>query len=217
MLSFRICLLAALVGTHPQVAMAQLAPVPAPASVGAVECLTSAIVHEAGFEPQAGQEAVAEVVLNRLHNPAFPKTVCGVVFQGSTRRTGCQFSFTCDGSLRKLLPGSVVAAARAVAERALEGRLIQRVAGATHYHADYVSPYWAPSLVKVGAIGRHIFYRLPGAGSLSVFRPYLAKEQLPATLGGESARGSPVAAPAKPEPFSIWGLALSAQPTTGAQ
>ncbi|HEX7853228.1 MAG TPA: cell wall hydrolase [Sphingobium sp.] len=129
----------------------------------ATECLTLAIAHEAGFESTEGQQAVAEVILNRLRSPSFPKTICDVVFAGSNRRTGCQFTFTCDGSLSRRLPDRVMIAARSVAEDALAGRAPSRVPGATHYHADYVHPYWAPSLVRITRIGAHIFYHAPGA------------------------------------------------------
>ena len=129
----------------------------------AVQCLSTAIAYEAAYEPVEGQQAVAEVVLNRTRHPAYPKSVCGVVFAGSQRRTGCQFSFTCDGSLARRLPEKVMASARAIAASALDGGNPARVAGATHYHADYVSPYWAPSLTRITKIGAHIFYR--GAGT----------------------------------------------------
>lgn len=133
----------------------------------AAECLALAIAYEAGYESLEGQQAVAEVVLNRLRDPAFPKTVCGVVFAGSNRRTGCQFTFTCDGSLyRRRLPESVLQAARQVANEALSGQAPSRVPGATHYHAVYVHPYWAPSLTPVMTIGAHIFYQAPGKNSL---------------------------------------------------
>lgn len=128
----------------------------------AVRCLTQAIYYEAGLEPTAGQEAVAQVVLNRVRDPNYPNTVCGVVFQGAERITGCQFSFTCDGALSM---GPVKWAwdrAREVAERALSGYVATRVGTATHYHADYVHPWWAPTLSKIDQIGAHIFYRWKG-------------------------------------------------------
>jgi Cell Wall Hydrolase len=129
----------------------------------ATQCLTLAVAYEAGFEPLAGQQAVAEVVLNRTQHPAYPKSVCGVVFQGSARKTGCQFTFTCDGALNRHLSDSLLSASRQVAMAALAGTNPRLVAGATHYHADYVSPYWAPSLIRVGKIGAHIFYRAPNS------------------------------------------------------
>lgn len=128
-----------------------------------VRCLTLAVAYEAGNQSVAGQEAVAEVVLNRTRHPAFPRSVCGVVFQGWTRQTGCQFTFTCDGSLQRRLPGRVMTAAQAVAARVLAGDEAPRVAGALNYHANYVSPRWASQLDRVATIGAHIFYRpVPG-------------------------------------------------------
>ena len=129
----------------------------------ALTCLTQAISFEAGNEPIEGQEAVAQVILNRVRHQAYPSTVCGVVYQGSTRKTGCQFTFTCDGSLRRGRSQASLLRSQIVAERVLAGKASTLVGGATHYHADYVSPYWAPSLVKVAKIGLHVFYRMPGA------------------------------------------------------
>lgn len=128
----------------------------------AEECLTQAIYYEAGFEPEDGRAAVAQIVLNRLRHPAFPKSVCGVVYQGAQLSTGCQFSFTCDGSLARAPAPDAWAQARTIARRALNGFVVKTVGEATHYHADYVLPYWAPSLVKISQIGAHIFYRWGG-------------------------------------------------------
>ena len=196
----------------------QPAPALAEDRARAVQCLTAAIAYEAGFEPIAGQEAVAEVILNRARSGPFPRSVCGVVFAGSERRTGCQFTFTCDGSLRRRLPARVLTAARTVAEAALDGRNPSRVSGAAWYHADYVSPYWAPSLVRVAKIGAHIFYRAPGLGD----RPATARGfsasgepviaalavlgRLPDAAGVVRAATAPAAAHATPA-FSLWGLA----------
>ena len=132
----------------------------------ALECLTSAIYYEAGQEPLAGQQAVAQVVLNRVRHPAFPASVCGVVYQGSTRTTGCQFTFTCDGSLARAPERSAWNRAREVARSALNGFVQPAVGNATHYHASYVAPYWAPTLAKTAAIGAHIFYRWSGGWGL---------------------------------------------------
>jgi spore germination cell wall hydrolase CwlJ-like protein len=132
----------------------------------AVDCMTAAIYYEAAVESTDGQRAVAQVVLNRMRHPAFPKTVCGVVFQGSNRTTGCQFSFTCDGSLGRTPSQTGWARARQVAVAALNGYVMKQVGNATHYHANYVAPYWSPSLVKIGAIGAHIFYRWTGSWGL---------------------------------------------------
>jgi hypothetical protein len=132
----------------------------------ALNCLTQAVYYEAATEPLAGQEAVAQVVLNRLRNPIFPKTVCGVVFQGSTQKTGCQFTFTCDGSLARAPNPKLWDRAQKVAAQALAGFVQPAVGDAVNYHADYVSPPWSRTLVKVTQIGLHIFYDRGDTGLL---------------------------------------------------
>lgn len=129
----------------------------------AAQCLTAAIYYEARSEPIDGQRAVAQVVLNRVRDRAFPKSICGVVYQGAERQTGCQFSFTCDGSLNHPRDPAAWARAAAVAQAALAGMVYAPVGAATFYHANYVLPWWAPSLSRIGAIGTHIFYRWRGA------------------------------------------------------
>lgn len=151
-----------------------------------LQCLTSAIYYEAASESDDGERAVAQVVLNRLRHPAYPKTVCGVVFEGATRRTGCQFSFACDGSLAR--PPSAPGWRRAsrIAASALGGAVFAPVGWATHYHADWIVPYWAARLSKVATIGAHIFYRWPGGwGEAQAFRGRYR--------GGEPALGSLIA------------------------
>lgn len=166
----------------PVAARAQNGLAPASDYQRALTCLTQAISYEAANEPLAGQEAVAQVILNRMRHPAYPSTVCGVVYQGSERKTGCQFTFTCDGSLSRGRSATSLARARVVAEQVLAGRASAIVGGATHYHANYVSPYWAPSLVKVATIGAHLFYRMPGA------------PDSPATVSPTSLRNEPAVA-----------------------
>lgn len=150
----------------------------------ALECLTSAIYYEAGQESTDGQRAVAQVVLNRVRHPAFPASVCGVVFEGSTRQTGCQFTFTCDGSLLRAPPPDTWSRARKVAREALNGAVFAGVGNATHYHANYVMPYWAPTLAKTAVIGAHIFYRWNGNwGQPGAFnQAYAGREANPALL-----------------------------------
>ena len=136
----------------------------------AVECLAQALYYEAASEGADGQRAVAQVVLNRMRHPGYPASVCGVVYQGSERVMGCQFTFTCDGSLLRRPNSAMFATARKIAIEALSGRVFAPVGHATNYHADYVLPYWAASLDKQVQIGRHIFYRLKGGlGSSSAF------------------------------------------------
>lgn len=128
-----------------------------------LECLAAAVYYEAGNEPLNGQRAVAQVVLNRVRHPEYPHSVCGVVFQGSERKTGCQFSFTCDGSLQRKPSAAGWREAEGVAAAALQGAVFAPVGWSTHYHANYVVPYWAQSMQKLVTIGRHIFYRWNGA------------------------------------------------------
>ena len=129
----------------------------------ALECLTAAVYYEAASEPDQGQQAVAQVVLNRVRHPAFPGTICGVVYQGSTLPTGCQFSFTCDGSLLREPDPRAWDRAERIALAALSGFVCTAVGLSTHYHTDRVVPYWATSLDKDAQIGAHIFYRWPHA------------------------------------------------------
>jgi hypothetical protein len=137
----------------------------------ALQCLTAAIYYEAASEPDAGQRAVAQVVLNRVAHPAYPKTVCGVVYQGSEKNTGCQFSFTCDGSLARVPSRMFWQRAENVARDALSGYVYAPVGLATHYHTVAVHPYWAPTLTYLGTIGAHRFYRFGGAaGAPATFR-----------------------------------------------
>lgn len=135
-----------------------------------VDCLASAIYYEAGMEGEDGQRAVAQIVLNRVRHVAYPNSVCGVVYQGAERTTGCQFTFTCDGSLARRPSPAGWAQARRLAEAALTGAVFKPVGHSTHYHADYVAPYWSDGLLQTVVIGTHIFYRSSGAaGQPSAF------------------------------------------------
>lgn len=128
----------------------------------ATDCLAAAVLYEAGNDPE-GQRAVAQVILNRVRHPAFPKTVCGVVFQGSERSTGCQFTFTCDGALtRNSWSADSWSRARAISAQALRGTVDAAVGLATHYHTDWVVPYWSSSLDKIAAVHTHLFFRWTG-------------------------------------------------------
>lgn len=126
----------------------------------ATDCLATAALYEAGAD-RPGQRAVMQVVLNRVRAPGFPKTVCGVVYQGYARATGCQFSFTCDGSFDRRPIHDGWLRARALARQALAGAVDRRVGVATHYHTDWVVPFWRPTLTKVAQVGTHLFY-VPG-------------------------------------------------------
>ncbi|WP_375248840.1 cell wall hydrolase [Sphingomonas sp.] len=143
----------------------------------ATDCLGAALIYEAGDDP-VGQRAVAQVVLNRVRHPAFPKTVCGVVFQGAERRTGCQFTFTCDGAMTR--PPSLPAweRARRIAAQALNGAVAREVGYATHYHTDWVVPYWSASLDKIAEVHTHLFFRWTGWwGTPGAFRRRVSPDE----------------------------------------
>ncbi|QIG80609.1 cell wall hydrolase [Stakelama tenebrarum] len=127
----------------------------------AVDCLAAAVYYEAG-DDREGQQAVAQVVLNRVRHPAFPNTVCGVVFQGSERSTGCQFTFTCDGAMARRPAEAAWRRARETARGALNGDVYAEVGHATHYHTDWVVPYWSSSLEKITEVHGHLFFRWTG-------------------------------------------------------
>ncbi|MEP9360598.1 cell wall hydrolase [Sphingomonas sp. KR3-1] len=128
----------------------------------AVDCLAAAVYYEAG-DDAVGQQAVAQVIINRTRHPAFPKTICGVVFQGSERSTGCQFTFSCDGAILRYSPTAAAwERARYVARAALTGTVYKPVGHATHYHTDWVVPYWSASLEKITEVHTHLFFRWAG-------------------------------------------------------
>ncbi|PJG46953.1 cell wall hydrolase [Sphingobium sp. LB126] len=147
----------------------------------ALQCLTQAVYYEAAREPESGQRAVAQVVLNRVRHPAFAKTVCGVVYQRFDASV-CQFSFVCDGSLARHPLPDLWSRAKRIAADALAGRVEKEVGTATHYHADYVFPRWAPHLAKLAQLGAHIFYRWPGGWGLpgAFTGRYAGGEHIPA-------------------------------------
>ena len=188
----------------------------------AVECLTEAVYYEAGFESAAGQQAVAQVVLNRVKHPAFPKSVCGVVFQGSERPTGCQFTFTCDGSLARRPRATQWDRAHNVAEDALAGRVADLVGGSTHYHARWMVPYWRASMVETARIGGHIFYEMPSRwGGAQLNAAYAGSEPIEPLApapgqrphGPTSVKHRPLLGakllPASPATFSVWGVQIA--------
>ncbi len=128
------------------------------------KCLAEAIYFEARSEPEEGQAAVAQVVLNRVSSGLYPASVCGVVYQNRHRWHACQFSFACEGKSLRISDDESWATARRIAEEVMDGKTyLADVGGSTHYHADYVRPRWAKRLKKMDVIGRHIFYTLrPG-------------------------------------------------------
>ena len=125
----------------------------------AKSCLAQAVYFEARSESELGQLAVATVILNRAKTEHYPSSICGVVYQGAARLTGCQFSFTCDGQSNLPQIDRAWETALTVTSLALaEDKKPRSVAAATHYHADYVDPYWSKSMHRLTKIGRHIFY-----------------------------------------------------------
>ena len=126
-------------------------------------CLAQAIYFEARGESPLGQAAVAQVVLNRVKNPAYPRTICGVVFQNETWRNRCQFSFACDGRPERIRSQSAWRRATELARDVTNGKVwLKMVGDSTHYHANYVKPRWARYMKRTERIGRHIFYRTHG-------------------------------------------------------
>jgi len=169
-----------------------------------LECLSEAVYYEARGETPSGQAAVAQVVLNRVRHPSFPKSICGVVFQGAYAHSGCQFSFACDGSMRRSREPGAWRRAQKVAARALSGAVMNEVGAATHFHTTGVAPGWGPRLLRVAQVGMHVFYRFGGrSGAPDAFsrtpRPSTADELPvitlaslpPAPLGGTTADGKP--------------------------
>ena len=152
----------------------------------AIACLATAGLYEAGSR-SGDQSAVMQVILNRVRHPAFPNTVCGVVFQGSERSTGCQFSFTCDGSMRRRQPGAAAwRSAQGLAMAMLGDNVDERVGLATHFHTDWVVPYWSASLDKLTEVRTHLFFRWKGYwGTRPAFRRPPATEEpvIPALAG----------------------------------
>ena len=153
----------------------------------ALLCMTQAVYYEAALEPLQGQQAVAQTVINRLRHPDFPKSVCGVVYEGSQAPITCQFSFTCDGSLARPPIEPFWSRAKQVAEAALDGFVAKDIGPATHYHADYVFPRWGPQMVKIVQLGAHIFYRYPGPfGDPDVLSGRYAGGELKVSMAGPS-------------------------------
>ena len=126
------------------------------------DCLAQAVYYEARGEGEDGMRAVAQVILNRVRHPAFPKTICGVVYQGAMQQTSCQFSFACDGSLARPVEAWAWRRAKDVAQAALSGYVMKAVGSATHFHALTVDPHWSSNMVKIATVGGHTFYQFQG-------------------------------------------------------
>lgn len=174
-----------------------------------LDCLTQAVYFEARGESPRGQAAVAQVVLNRVANPSFPKTVCGVVFQGAASH-GCQFSFACDGSMGRGRDVDAWDRARRVAERALSGVSAADIGSATHFHTIDVQPAWGPQMLRVAQVGLHVFYRFNPHAPRSDDRRLLAS--LPVGPGANLRLATAVLEKASDVTVAASGLAPVAAP-----
>lgn len=129
------------------------------------KCLTNGIYFEARGEALKGQAAVGQVILNRVRNPAYPNTICGVVYQNKTWYNECQFSFACDRIPDIVWSPDRWQVAKDIAMAVTAGKIwLPEVGSSTHYHATYVKPDWAPTMKKLTKIGLHVFYRTYGGG-----------------------------------------------------
>jgi spore germination cell wall hydrolase CwlJ-like protein len=140
-------------------------------------CLAQAIYYEARGESQRGQIAVAEVIMNRVRSGYYPNSVCGVVYQGSHRSTGCQFTFTCDGSLNHQPRGRAWDRSQRVATAVMSGYTRPITQGATHYHTHTVNPVWNSGLVETTSIESHVFYRFPNRSERAFYQEALARRR----------------------------------------
>ncbi len=140
-------------------------------------CLSQAIYYEARGESQRGQVAVAEVIMNRVRSRHYPDSICAVVYQGSHRATGCQFTFTCDGSIHQRPRGRAWERAQRVATAMMSGYTRPVTQNATHYHTHEVNPVWNSGLVVTTEIGSHIFYRMPNRSERAYYQEALERRR----------------------------------------
>ncbi|BCJ90201.1 hypothetical protein IZ6_09360 [Terrihabitans soli] len=127
----------------------------------AKQCLAEAIYFEARSEPEKGQYAVAQVVMNRTRTGYYPATVCGVVYENKNRRNSCQFSFACDGKPDRVRDPKSWATAQRIADDVLmNGAYLPDIGTSTHYHATYVRPRWVRDMTDRHRLGTHVFYRV---------------------------------------------------------
>ena len=172
------------------------------ASAHDLDCLTAAVYYEARGETAAGQAAVAQVVLNRVRHPAFPKTVCGVVYQGAGSGA-CQFSFACDGAADRRREPEAWARARAIAQHALDGYVMTGVGHATHFHLASLGVAWSGQMIRIAQVGQHVFYAFGGRHSALTAKGVSASAPPPDTPPpGPPADGGQVAAAVASEPPS---------------
>ncbi len=189
----------------------------------ALTCLAAAIYYESANQPIQGQAAVAQVVLNRMRHPAFPKSVCGVVYEGA-QRAGCQFTFACDGSLAHAPAAEGWRSALAVAERALDGYVESSIGASTHYHTTAVHPLWDATMTPTRLIGAHRFYRFPGAlgtvaalgGAYAGSEPEIEMTRRVSSTWASLKPTKAAKRPALPTAFTVWGLPVATVKAGGA-
>ena len=133
----------------------------------AVMCLAMNLYHETRGETLAGNIAVGYVTMNRVADPRYPDTICGVVHQAKYHgwdlvnpiKNRCQFSWYCDGLSDNPQDGKAMLESVILAQHIIAGTVTDISEGATHYHATYVNPYWADDMTVVLEVGQHIFYK----------------------------------------------------------
>jgi spore germination cell wall hydrolase CwlJ-like protein len=158
---------------HPSTDKVALAPVvavveaPTPAAdtvmsqlLAEHKCLSEVLYYEARGEGTGGQKAIAEVVFHRMNHGNYGHSICAVVYEGA-KHSGCQFSFTCNGDMKRAKQASAWREAEALAAQILTGQVPLRNAtgGALNFHAASVSPDWADTMDRTTQIGNHVFYR----------------------------------------------------------
>jgi spore germination cell wall hydrolase CwlJ-like protein len=180
-----------------------------------IDCLTAAVYYEARGESREGQAAVAQVVLNRVRSPAFPKTVCGVVYQGAAAH-GCQFSFACDRTVGGRHEAGAWDRARSVAGRALGGYVMSTVAGATHFHVATLGAIWGGSMVRVAQVGQHVFYGFGGHRGALAAGPARNSSAADVAAPPKAAQAPEQPAEAPTAPTAVAITAPAATPTTTA-
>lgn len=189
-----------------------------------LDCLTDAVYYEARGESSDGQAAVAQVVMNRVRKPGYPKSVCGVVYQGAQSHV-CQFSFACDGAIYKAREAGAWRRAQTVAARALGGFVMAQVGDATHFHVARLGAIWGGDLIRVAQVGAHVFYRITSHGGLSAHEWHANEDAdddaddadaIPAD-GGQPTLILASAVSAKPDPASaVTATATAAAPDKSA-
>ncbi|MFT3997979.1 MAG: cell wall hydrolase [Asticcacaulis sp.] len=178
-------------------------------STSDIDCLTQAVYYEARGETDAGQRAVAQVILNRVRHPAYPKTICNVVYQGAMRGVGCQFSFTCNGVMSNRVENWAWKRARSVAEDALDGYVMKAVGSSTHFHVLNISPDWSGRMLRTATIGNHAFYQFLGRNAQALAAADQVRPSDPQATAQTAVEKVAIEAPAQPTPDARLNEALS--------